>query len=447
MAAKRRKSVGKKKKAPTKKKASTKKVSKKASAQPVAQAPAETLIAADTATPFTKQRELSKTEKAARLRGLRTQLGDRLYPADEAENVYMIRRPTGIIELDIALGGGFPAGGACMLSGPFNSGKSWLLFRTIAMQQQIYGNDFMGALHVSETAFPYDQALQAGCRIAVPDVILNHWAEWRHHRGMPQFTPEELSYFKTQVGHIEMIEGGTGEEVLSAVINCVEQNIFTVIGVDSISGLMPSADMEKEMGEFGQRGAHAVMMKQFWQRYVPHMRRGRNPTTVLFVQQVVANQNRANMPSNIQKYIQEWEVRGGESSKHYKLIDLVMWSGERISRGSNENRDVVGKWVKYRTLKGKAGTHDNITGEFPFYYHLGGVDLHGELIASALRRGVLANIGNRLQVISPETRQPVEGMFAPNEQVLREMLASDFDYELAFRREVLASAGTQCLYR
>ncbi len=424
-----------------------KKASKKAPLVPVATAPVEAQVATSTLNPFTKNRERSHKEKVSELNRLRNANPDLMYPADEAENQYMLRRPTGIIELDIALGGGFPAGGACMLSGPFNSGKTWLLFRTIAMQQQIYGNDFMGALHVGEMAFPYDQAIQAGCRLSVPDAILNHWAEWRYHCELPQFTPQELEYMKTSVGHLEMIGGATGEEILTTVLSCVDSNIFSVVGIDSISSLQSAADITKELDDDGKRGAHATMMKKFWIKLVPKLNRGRNATSILMVQQVVANQERANFPAAMQKYLQEWTVKGGESTKHFKLIDLVMWSGDKINRTSSDERSVIGKWVKYRTLKGKAGTHDNIYGEFPYYYHLGGVDLHGELIASAIRRGVLLNVGNGVQVFNAETRQPVAGMFAKNEQELRQMFTASFDFELAFRREILRAAGKPCLYR
>jgi len=434
MATGRKKKVGKK---------AAKKVSKKESAQPVASAPAETIVAEEPVNPFTKQRELSPTEKASRLRALRTHLKERLYPASEGENQYMLRRPTGVIELDIALGGGFPAGGASMISGPFNSGKSWLLFRTIAMQQQIYGKDFYGALHVGEQAFPYDQAISAGVRIEVPDALLNQAAEARYISGLPQFTQEELAYFKTSIGRLETISGVSGEETLGGVLDCVQQDIFSVIGVDSIASLRPEADLDKDLSDDERRGSHATMMKRFWMRYSPLVNRGKNATTVLFIQQVVANQERANMNPAIQKYIQEWTVKGGESSKHYKLIDLVMWSGEKIKGGS----DIAGKWIKYKTLKGKAGTHDNITGEFPYYYHLGGVDLHGELIASALRRGVLVHVPQGIQLFSATTRQPIEGASAQDEAGLREALAKSFDLELVFRREILSSAGKQCLYR
>lgn len=103
----------------------------------VAKAPVETAISAGTETQYTRERELTKAEKNKRLRALKHQLGDLLISADQASTPYMVRRPTGITELDIHLGGGFPAGGPSVLGGPYNSGKSWLMWRMIAMQQQI----------------------------------------------------------------------------------------------------------------------------------------------------------------------------------------------------------------------------------------------------------------------------------------------------------------------
>jgi hypothetical protein len=41
-------------------------------------------------------------------------------PADEVVNPYFLRRPSGIMQLDIDTGGGMPAGGVSMLSGPDN---------------------------------------------------------------------------------------------------------------------------------------------------------------------------------------------------------------------------------------------------------------------------------------------------------------------------------------
>jgi hypothetical protein len=57
---------------------------------------------------------------------------------DEMSNVFLLRRPTGIIDLDVAIGGGWPAGGLSQIIGKDNSGKTYLANRSISQVQKIY---------------------------------------------------------------------------------------------------------------------------------------------------------------------------------------------------------------------------------------------------------------------------------------------------------------------
>lgn len=390
---------------------------------------------------YAARRELTFKEKQQAI-GVAVQKTSSV-PIDQASTPYMIRRPTGVIELDIHLGGGFAAGGPCIVGGPYNSGKTWLFWRTVAMLQRIYGRDFVGAIANVETALDYGQAIAAGALIAIPDEVLNHWAEWRHGRGMPDFTSEEVDRLKTQVGRIELITGEYGEQILENVKSFIDTNACSIIAIDSLNALQSAADVDKTLEQREQLGSNAVMLKKFWLQYAPVVRSGKNYTTLYCTQQVVSNTAKAQAQAFMQKYMKDWEIKGGEAAKHFSLATLVMWSGEKIKR----DKEVIGKYVNYTFRKGKAGTHDNLSGEFPFYYSIGGVDLHGELIASAMRRGVLVQYGNRLQVLNGETNEPMDGLWASNERDLREMMLADFDFELAVRQEVLASAGVKCLYR
>lgn len=385
----------------------------------------------------------AKTD-AERKRALATlvnQLEGKLIPADQLGNVYALRRPTGVIEFDVALGGGFPAGGACMLSGPFNSGKTWMLFRTMAMQQQLYGDSFMGALHIAETQVPYDQMRQAGMRVRVPDSVIRQYIQRDMELGLPMWSDEKIADWKTQIGTIHVIEGGTGEAVLQSVLECVKANVFSIIGVDSVSSLLPQRDADKDMDEEAARAARAIMMGKFWEKYVPHVNKGVNTTSLIFTQQVRANNS---------GYGKEWTITGGEATKHYKLIDIGMWPGKQITRQIQGRSYSVGKETLFETFKGKAGTHDHIKGSFNFYYSEfmpGNVDVHGDLILYARQQGILMQTMNGWQLLNAETREPIDGMYAPTETALKECLAMDFDFELDFRRHALAAAGLKCLYR
>lgn len=372
-----------------------------------------------------------------------------LIPADQAHSAYDLRRPTGIIELDIHLGGGFPGGGACMVSGPDNSGKTWLLFKTLAMQQRLYGDACRIAFGVTEGAFPYQQALRAGMLVRVPDEILEGWQEGRRLRGLPPMTNEELGLYKREIGRVHLIGGATGEEVLKTILRAVEINAYNVIACDSVNGLKPKADADKDMDDAAKRAAHASMMSWFWSFYVP-MTTGINnvnATSLLFTQQVRTNQERANAPSYMQAAIPEWRVSGGSASKHYKLIDLVLQEGSEIKKGEGKERTTIGKFIKWEIAKGKAGTHDGLRGETTFLYDRLDTDVIGDLIVAGIRRGVIRKMGTKTVVVQPDTNRVLDDLTAPSEKAFYKMLVTDFEYELALRREVLAAANVQCLYR
>lgn len=373
--------------------------------------------------------------------------------ADEAPNPHYLRRPTGIIDLDIDIGGGWPAGGCCMVSGPDNAGKTWLVLKTMAYQQKLYGANCRLAYAVTEGSFPFDSALNIGLKVKVPDDIIEQWQEWRRLRNMPLYTNEEIQqHFKQEIGEFYILRGYTGEELLQVLLEAVRTNAFSCIACDSIAGLLPSVDADKVMDDRDQMSAQALMMTKFFRKYAPITTGvdNTNLTTLLFTQQVRANMDRSNAPSNMQKYIKLWTITGAWSSRHFKLIDLVVWNGKTLKKGGDDeggNKESIGKILKWEVEKGKAGTHDNRGGEAAFYYGLSGTDDAGELIASGIRRGVIQPLSRGVVVVRPDTGEVLQDFKAPSQRALRRMIEFDFDFELALRREILTAANIQCLYR
>lgn len=423
---------------------------------PAAAAPTkseEPVVEAPVKTPEFAAKTVAVKDQAIRAMANTMNSKDRqlLVLADEAPNAYMYRRPTGIMELDIDLAGGFPAGGMCVISGPDNCGKTWLMLKTMAMQQRLLGQACRLAMAVTEGAFPYDQAINAGMKIPVPNEILEQWQQYRRDRGMPLYTKDEIKVFKQKVGDVYLIRGAHGEETCEGLIEAVRSNAFSIVACDSMNGLMPMADLKKEMTEEQKRSAHANMMKKFFIQYIPittNFSGGLNTTSLLFTRQVRSNQERANMPSYMQAYIPEWAPAGGGwASNHYKLIELMMWDSKVIKKeDSSGDKSAIGKQLNWKLEKGKAGTHDNKTGEMNFYYALGGVDAVGELIVSGIRRGVIQQRGQEMVVVRPDTKELLPGFTAPSPQILRRMIDIDIDFELSLRREILAAANIQCLY-
>lgn len=370
--------------------------------------------------------------------------------AEEAGNPYTLRRPTGIVELDVHLAGGFPAGGCSMLSGGDNVGKSWLLWRTMAFQQRLFGNSCRLAVALSEGAMPYDQMLRAGMLVRVPDDILMQWQEWRRIRNIPLMTPEEMQLYKRQYGEIYVIRGSTGEEILTGVLRFVETNAVSIIGCDSVSGLLPVANAAKELDDNLKRAAHANMITQFWSKYIPLTTglRGVNQTTLLFTQQLRANQERANAPAHIQQYLPESVTKGAGATKHYKLNDILLKEAGLIKQGNQETgKEVIGKKVRWDFDKGKAGSHDNQQGEYMYYYALAGTDDAGDLIVAGMRRNIIQKHGSKIYVVQSDTGQAIESMTMNTEKALRERLQMDFEFNLTLRNEIMAFHKIQCVYR
>lgn len=61
--------------------------------------------------------------------------------ASDVWQPFHIRRPTGITSIDIAMGGGFPAGTINQIFGSDGKGKNLVVDHTIAMVQSVYGED------------------------------------------------------------------------------------------------------------------------------------------------------------------------------------------------------------------------------------------------------------------------------------------------------------------
>jgi hypothetical protein len=325
-----------------------------------------------------------------------------------------------------------------------------MMLLTMAMQQLIYGERCIQALAITEGGFPYDQCMNVGLQIGVPDDMIRQWQEVRIQRRMGAYTTEDIAHFKKKVGDFWIIRGSSGEEILTNVLKAVATKACSIIGIDSLQGLQPSVDADKEMDENEKRAAHAAMIGRFFKKYIPLTTglNGVNETTLIATQQVRSNAEKATAPAHIQKYLKDWAVQGSYAAKHFKLIDLVMHDGSLVKKGEGESRETLGKTIKWYTEKGKAGTHDNIHGETTYRYDVRrGIDLAQTVMDTAMARGVLRQVGKSYTLIRPETGEILNDYSAPSLKAFKKCLEMDFSFEKAVRLEILASAGIQCLYQ
>lgn len=446
-----------KKKASTKKKSGTKASSKKKTAKskrdPKPLKDEDIKIPEVAGSPMLSHRTTTGPEGAELHRAMKSLMGEInkdkphkvMATAAEVPNTYEVRRPSGIMQLDVDTGGGLPAGTLNYISGPDGAGKSWLIQRYMLMNQKLYGAQSALALGLSEGGFDFKRALNMGLKVAVPDETINHWNISRQQMGMPAYTKEEWVGFKEQTGAFMIIRGATGEEVMTGVLEAIRSKLFSIVALDSVSALIPQDNASKDLDEENRMAAHASLVTKFMLKYMPLAvgLEGANYTTTIFTAQVRANMQKAQASSFMQKFLKDWAAGGAWAARHAKSIDIVVWNGGKVERSVGGNKKTVGKVSKYELLKGKHGTHEGIQGEYKFFhedYLPPGIDDVDTVMVEGMRCGVIKERNGAVVV-----NNTADGIV--NLPTLKRMMEIDFDFELAVRREVLASKGITCLYR
>lgn len=380
--------------------------------------------------------------------------------ADKAKNPFFLRHPTGIMELDVDLAGGFPPG-VSMISGPDGVGKTHLLYRTMAMHQRIYGEKSAIALAAVESPIDHFFMRKLGVMIAVPDEVIEERNQWRKDRGLPPYTKDEIKDLKKQVGTFWDITGANMEQTLQAVLEIVSDptirqtdNQFGIIGIDSLNALIPQALADVELDEHGRMAAHASCATRFFAQLYPHLTSLEGDplyTSIIFTQQVRANSQKGSAPSHIAKYLPDYApAAGAYAAKHGKLIDILLYPGQK-KKGENEaggKKETLQKTLGWELIKGKAGTHEGKTGEVPFDFGTEDfIDLQRTVITSGLRHGVFLEQSGLFTLVNPATGKESEIIQRIPMTNLIDQMRADVDFELEVRREILAAVNIACRYR
>ena len=379
--------------------------------------------------------------------------------ADKVKNPYFLRHPTGIMELDVDLAGGFPPG-VSYISGPDGAGKSHLLYRTMAMHQRLYGDKAAIALAAVEAPIDHFFMRKLGVIIAVPDEIIEEKNDWRKKHGLGAFTKDEVKELKRQVGTFWDITGATMEQTLMAVIETLSDktlretdNQFGIIGIDSVNALIPQALLETDLDEHGQRAAHASCLTRFYAQLYPLLTSLEGDpmyTSILFTQQVRSNPAKQTAQPHIAKFLPDYApATGAYAAKHGKLIDVMIWPGQK-KKEANEHggkKEIVQKTMGWELLKGKAGTHEGKTGEVLFDFETTDfIDLHRSVLVSGMRHGVFQEKNGMITFINPATGLESEVISNIPAEALVQKMRENVDFEVEMRLAVLAANKIECRY-
>lgn len=341
--------------------------------------------------------------------------------AKELETRFDLRRPSGIMSLDIATGGGLPPG-LCQIDGVEGTGKNLLMNYYFAKVQEIYGEDT--AIFMACLEFRYDKAFarKCGLKVAYSPYEIEMEQRLRHKLGKEALTSAEIDEMTNEIGKIVVIEGGT-EEILETTLTFIDSNRFQVGGIDSWDAMLPEAEEKVDLIDDPKIASpaslqtrwmhkvHAAMQPKHrcpvcyelgldhkatgpasytfyctnpdckWKGQDPYYEE--NETTIIGIRQARARLNRTSMRQS------ETQSGGAWSLRHGKLLDIKLSRGEYIMQSNNR----IGKEINWELTKGKAGTHEGKKGSFKYIYDPPHVEAVHDLIETCLQLGAIAKAG------------------------------------------------------
>lgn len=352
-------------------------------------------------------------------------IGPVIRRAVDAHGTSDLRRPCGIVSLDIHTGGGLVAGEVHQVDGPESTGKNYLLYRYFAQQQAIHGDKACLAMACFESFVDKHFAQMCGCKIAMSEYDIEVTDRARELRGEPPLTREEVEEAMScpTVGEFHIFRG-PAEKVLDGIIDAVKANIYQLIGVDSWDSMLTASEELKDLDEIPQVASPATVQTRWAKKvrdafqdifrcpecgyspidkYVqnealmnfwflcPHCGwKGDEPavevneTSLYCIRQVRAKIDMSGRPIRGRPY----EAKGAYSLQHLNHIRLSLHPGAYI----RDKKVKIGKEVSWEISKAKAGAREGATGSFVLYFDPLEVDVQGDMLAQCLKHNVVQTI-------------------------------------------------------
>ena len=283
--------------------------------------------------------------------------------ASESRTPYYLRRPTGIMSLDIALGGGMHAGGEIEVHGGESAGKTYLALHTAGEVQKNYGEQ--SAILIVSTEIRLDKtfARKAGLCVGYDDAEIRHFSEIRERQGYAAFTDEEVADLKKEIGNIVVVSGATGGKALEVAESALELGVFQLIIIESLGALVPK-HVDEGSVEDRHYGGSSVILTNFQNKIYKYFMMDRPDGSMLETTIIGINQARANITTAMHAKPTK-AAAGAWAWKHGQLASIELKKSEPIPKGGYPK---IGRKVGWMLTKGKAGTHDGKTGEYNYYH-------------------------------------------------------------------------------
>lgn len=310
--------------------------------------------------------------------------------ASEVEEPYLVRRPFGILPLDLGIGGGIPAGGVTEIWGTENSGKNLLANHAIAYNQWLY-KEKSNVLIVC-TEYVVDRLFAQMCGAAIPfSQAQVDLAE--HTRGRP-FDQETRERMLRKIGEVIVVFSTEAEKILNILLEAVYSDEFQLVLVDSIAAFMTDDENNQELANAGMTGAALPRLLSRFLRKLGHCYTQRphgrpNLTSVLITNQVMAQIGGGGPPG-----IRMLERKGGHAIRHHEFLSIKLQQGRKQE---DKQRNKLSHDVNWFVHKGKAGCPDGASGVFRYHQDVHsadyGIDLEDQAVEALLAQGIMTQSG------------------------------------------------------
>lgn len=368
--------------------------------------------------------------------------------ANEADCSYLLRRPCGITSLDIAMAGGFPASAPSVIVGPDGVGKDYLLWKTAAETQRLYGEDFAMVAYLTE--FMADKLYMrniCGLRVGLSEKEILELDIARQRNGKPPLTKEERVDLADQVGDILFVEEENADKAFDIMMDAIESNVFQLAMINSIGFLQTAAKEDVDsFSEFAQQRNEAQLLSKFMPKLSNVLNRlddscGRNETSLIMVDQVRAKDNapRPMRGRPVQEKDGYKTARNAWALKHGKAIEVFLHKNSRIY--DEVTKTYLGREIGWELSKGKLGTHDGLRGAYNYFYDMG-VDFIDDLLSVCLANGVLelnsswVSYSHDKLGFQVQGKEPVRRLMQENQELVNDLRHACFRHHGIFYRHI-----------